>query len=90
MRPSAYVLLFAVLLSLGSLSLRGTTPGPLQSAVNVNPHRCEAAYRDGIFVGKYHRLNAMTRHPTPARWSAASDRALFVEGYERGFSGSEE
>lgn len=48
----------------------------------------DAAFRDGLYLGK---LAAQTRQLRPAptgRWSTGHDRALFAAGYQRGYHDS--
>lgn len=45
----------------------------------------DAAFRDGLYVGKLAReANRQTRPPI-ARWSTEKDRAAFAAGYRQGF-----
>lgn len=45
----------------------------------------EGAYRDGLYLGRLDRQHRKAEHPAWARWSAAKDRELFVQGYEAGY-----
>jgi hypothetical protein len=45
----------------------------------------DAAYRDGLYLGKLaHAANRRT-HPPIGRWSTEKDRASFTAGYQQGF-----
>ena len=45
----------------------------------------DAAYRDGLYVGKLaHAANREMRPPV-GRWSTEKDRASFAAGYRQGF-----
>ena len=45
----------------------------------------DAAFRDGLYLGKLaHAANRQT-HPPIGRWSTEKDRASFAAGYRQGF-----
>ena len=46
----------------------------------------DAAYRDGVYLGKLaHTANSPMRPPI-GRWSTEKDRASFAAGYRQGYS----
>ncbi|HVO61795.1 MAG TPA: hypothetical protein VMT53_12730 [Terriglobales bacterium] len=50
----------------------------------------EGAYRDGLYVGRLHRRHGLPSHPALGRWNREADRHLFGEGYDRGYSETQE
>lgn len=50
----------------------------------------DAAYRDGLFLGRFDANQGRTQHICVGRWSTASDRDSFIVGYEAGYAKSAE
>ncbi len=46
----------------------------------------DAAYRDGIYLGKLARTAKSPMHPPIGRWSTEKDRASFAAGYRQGYN----
>jgi len=46
----------------------------------------DAAFRDGLYLGRMAHSAKSAMHPPVGRWSTDKDRASFVEGYRRGFT----
>jgi hypothetical protein len=44
-----------------------------------------AAFRDGLHLGKLTAKQGGGAHISRGRWSSESDRAAFVQGYQEGF-----
>lgn len=49
----------------------------------------DAAYRDGLFLGKLNREGRQHMLAPVGRWSTEKDRASFVQGYRQGLESSE-
>jgi len=61
---------------------RGAAASQAQDAQTAN----DAAYRDGLYVGRLaHAAHRQTAAPI-GRWSAEKDRASFAAGFKQGFS----
>jgi hypothetical protein len=45
----------------------------------------DAAYRDGLYLGKLAHAAKRQMHPPIGRWSTEKDRASFAAGYHQGF-----
>ena len=45
----------------------------------------DAAYRDGLFVGKLDGQQGRAMQPTVGRWNSNEDRASFRVGYKKGY-----
>jgi len=46
----------------------------------------DAAYRDGLYLGKLARTAKSPMHPPIGRWSTEKDRASFAAGYRQGYN----
>jgi len=46
----------------------------------------DAAYRDGVYLGKLARTAKSPMHPPIGRWSTEKDRASFAAGYRQGYN----
>jgi hypothetical protein len=44
-----------------------------------------AAFRDGMHLGRFDAESGRTRHLSVGRWSSDSNRAWFVAGYQAGY-----
>ncbi len=70
------------------LLFKGMNTKPQIRAVSVEMAG-DAAYRDGLFLGKLNR-DARPHVLAPiGRWSTEKDRASFVQGYRRGLDNNE-
>lgn len=57
----------------------------LQSAVEKDARPTDAAFRDGLFLGKLDADSAKKPHLSVGRWNTPQDRASFVAGYQQGY-----
>jgi hypothetical protein len=48
----------------------------------------DAAFRDGLYLGKLAHAANRQMHPPIGRWSTEKDRASFAAGYQQGFAGN--
>ena len=78
--------------SLAALAILATAYGSRSTLSSVKPPdqvdirlAGEGAYRDGLYLGRLDRQHRKAEHPAWARWNAAKDRKLFVQGYEVGY-----
>jgi hypothetical protein len=58
---------------------------------NVNENASQAAsaaFRDGLYLGTLAAEHGAARHMATGRWGRPEDRALFVTGYQTGYSQS--
>jgi hypothetical protein len=44
-----------------------------------------AAFRDGLHLGKFDAASGRTRHLSVGRWSSDTNRAWFIAGYQAGY-----
>jgi hypothetical protein len=66
------------------------------SAQNVQPAAAQtqpatnAAYRDGLYMGKRDADQGRANHAAVGRWSSTQDRAQYQTGYEQGYEASQD
>jgi hypothetical protein len=63
-----------------NLLTRATQPG--NTAVSQAGN---AAFRDGLHLGRFDAQSGRTRHLSVGRWSTDTGRASFVAGYQAGY-----
>jgi hypothetical protein len=44
-----------------------------------------AAFRDGLHLGKFDAASGRTRHLSVGRWSSDANRTSFIAGYQTGY-----
>jgi hypothetical protein len=79
-----YVLAIGFLGTSAMLVQRDMTARPGQS-IDVEM-AADAAYRDGVYLGKLARTANSPMHPPIGRWSTEKDRASFAAGYRQGYN----
>jgi len=70
------------------LVFKGMNTKPQIRAVSVKMAG-DAAYRDGLFLGKLNRQAKPHMLAPVGRWSTEKDRASFLQGYRQGLDGNE-
>jgi len=58
---------------------------PIETKPVVPDTAANAAYRDGLFLGKRDALAGTKPSPVKSRWSSDADRQAFAQGYFRGY-----
>jgi hypothetical protein len=51
-------------------------------------YAADGAFRDGLYLGKLAAEAGQRLRPAIGRWSTEQDRAMFTDGYWRGYSDS--
>jgi hypothetical protein len=89
MRLSLYSMVAALILFTTAYKAH---PKPLNNRAlsGVATANLEGACRDGLYLGRLHRMQGLPSRPSRGRWSRESDRQLFETGYTRGYNGSQE
>jgi hypothetical protein len=73
-------------LACGATVLLAASTGHRSRMVRVEPDvRVDAAFRDGLFLGRRDADGGRRRHLSSGRWSGDADRRLFVSGYLQGY-----
>jgi hypothetical protein len=82
--------LLACVLAMGCV---GTSAMLFQKDKVVSPDQivnaqqaADAAFRDGLYLGKLARTAKTSMRPPIGRWSTEKDRASFVAGYRQGWN----
>jgi hypothetical protein len=83
----ARILSATIALGLGAIAIsafRSSEPKPAPTAEVqfVN----DGAFRDGWYLGKLAAMNGWPMRAPTARWPPEHDRAMFSEGYRRGYA----
>ena len=75
----------ALTLGMGTASMLNTDNQNSNQAVVQN---ADAAFRDGLYLGKLAAQAGAEPHVARGRWATPGDRVLFSAGYQEGYSGS--
>jgi hypothetical protein len=75
----------ALTLGMGTASMLNTNNQNSNQAVIQN---ADAAFRDGLYLGKLAAQAGAEPHVARGRWATVGDRALFSAGYQEGYRGS--
>lgn len=86
MKKSLLVGLITIMLALLSTIWSGVSAQTRQIRQTDSAHAANAAYRDGLFLGKLDARSGNKHRVCSGRWSAQSDRVAFVSGYEDGYA----
>ena len=82
------VLMLGIAIGAGGSTLMTSVRANVQNT-KVNQH-ANAAYRDGLFLGRLDANQGRAAHVCVGRWSATVDRNSFAAGYEAGYAKAEE
>ena len=74
----------ALTLGMGTASMLNTN----NQNSNQPVQNADAAFRDGLYLGKLAAQAGAEPHVARGRWATLGDRALFSAGYQEGYSGS--
>ena len=74
----------ALTLGMGTASMLNTN----NQNSNQPVQNADAAFRDGLYLGKLAAQAGAEPHVARGRWATVGDRALFSAGYQEGYSGS--
>jgi hypothetical protein len=82
------VLILGIAIGAGASTMVSGVRANVRNAA-VEPHT-DAAYRDGLFLGRFDARQGRSAHVCAGRWSTASDRNSFAAGYEAGYAKAED
>lgn len=78
----------AIAVCLGAAATVASSRQPaLENADGDIRQATEAAFRDGLYLGRLAAQRGQRSHACRGRWSRENDRALFVAGYREGYRG---
>lgn len=82
----------SVYISLGVIPFGAATVGLAAKASHAKrasavdaTQETDAAFRDGLYLGKLDAEEARKVRPSIGRWNGLKDRASFLAGYQRGY-----
>ena len=75
----------AIAVSLGTTAMLANSSHAPQHRADAQLNS-DAAFRDGLYVGRLAMERKQLPRPLVGRWSSEKDRATFMAGYWRGYS----
>ncbi len=87
-RILGYALAMAVGLGTGAALSNGVSANTVAANHVAIKHGTDAAFHDGLYMGKHDAEEGRLRHVSAGRWSTATDRSQYQAGYDAGFSAS--
>jgi hypothetical protein len=77
----------AIVVCLGTTAMLASHERSVRLSQKTNaPLASDAAFRDGLYVGKLAAEAGRPLHAPAGRWSRDLDRANFVAGFQRGYN----
>ncbi len=77
----------AIAVCLGTTAMLASHDRAMRRSQGVGvPLASDAAFRDGLYVGKLAAEAGRPLHAPAGRWSKDADRANFVAGFQRGYN----
>lgn len=71
---------------IGTVSVFSANHYPISPRVNDISQTTDAAFRDGLYLGRLAAERHIVPHVVSGRWATEADRASFTEGYQRGYA----
>jgi hypothetical protein len=84
-RLSVYFAVVATPWGLATIGLLGRATLPRQTNTVNAVLDTDAAYCDGLFLGKLDGQQGRSSRPSIGRWNTEKDRSSFRAGYEKGY-----
>ncbi len=84
-RASLYASIAVVVLGAPTALLTTRAARVSQFETNNDAQAMDAAFRDGLYLGKLDAQQGRKQHLSIGRWNTAKDRASFVAGYQQGY-----
>lgn len=82
------VLMLGIAIGAGGSTLMTSVRANVENP-KVSQHT-NAAYRDGLFLGRLDANQGRTAHVCVGRWGTAADRNSFAAGYQDGYAKAQE
>jgi hypothetical protein len=82
---SVYLSLVVMPVSIGAVGLATHAYRPRQSSSVDAAQEMDAAYRDGLFWGRFDGQDGRKVRPSVGRWNTDKDRASFTAGYQKAY-----
>jgi hypothetical protein len=84
-RLTVYMSLVAMPFGTATVLLTSRRVHPRHTVEGTAIRATDAAFSDGLYLGKLDAESGRKQHLSIGRWSAAKDRASFVAGYQQGY-----
>lgn len=84
-RISVYLAVVVMPWGLATIGLLGRASLPRQTNTVNAVEETDAAYCDGLFLGKLDGQQGRSSRPSIGRWNTEKDRSSFRAGYEKGY-----
>jgi hypothetical protein len=84
-KMSVYISLVVIPFGAATVRLAGKASYAKQVNTVDAAQETNAAFRDGLYLGKLDAENGRKVKPSIGRWSEAKDRVSFLAGYQRGY-----
>jgi basic membrane lipoprotein Med (substrate-binding protein (PBP1-ABC) superfamily) len=82
---SVYISLVVIPFGAATVRLAGKASHTKQVNTVDASQETDAAFRDGLYMGRLDAEDARNVRPSVSRWSEPKDRASFLAGYQRGY-----
>jgi len=82
---SVYIVLGVIPFGAATVGLAGRANRTRQVDAAGASQQTDAAFRDGLYLGKLDASDDRKVRPSIGRWSDPKDRASFLAGYQRGY-----
>lgn len=84
-KMSVYISLVVIPFGAATVRLAGKASHAKQVNIVDATQETNAAFRDGLYLGKLDAEDDRKVRPSIGRWSEPKDRASFLAGYQRGY-----
>jgi hypothetical protein len=85
---SVYISLVVIPFGAATVRLAGKADHAKPASAVDATQETEAAFRDGLYLGRLDAENDRKVQPSIGRWNDPKDRVSFLAGYQRGFEGT--
>ena len=84
-RLSLYLSIFVIAFAASTSMLKTGANHSIQYLTQKQTLPADAAFRDGLYLGKLDAKSGRTQHVSVGRWNSAEDRASFTAGYQQSY-----
>jgi uncharacterized protein with FMN-binding domain len=85
-RFSSYTLAVLIGIGTGSLLTNSVSANTLTAGNAPVKHGTDAAFQDGLYMGKHDANEGRLHHVSTGRWSTPTDRSQYQAGYDAAYS----
>ncbi len=88
-RFASYALAVMFGVGTGAVLSKGVSANTIASNHVVVQDGTDAAFHDGLYMGKHDAEEGRLRHVSTGRWSTSIDRSQYAAGYDAGFNNTQ-